>query len=129
LRRTEVASSAGLSVRQRKTALRVASVPKREFEAAVESDSPPTIPQLAKVGTKPRPGPERNDQESARFAASTEGQSAIRVLYDAAEKLNPADVAAGASKQERIALIHRAKAISGWLDRLITTLGGLNDRP
>lgn len=43
LNRTTAAREAGLSDDQRKTALRVANVPAEEFEAAVESDAPPTI--------------------------------------------------------------------------------------
>jgi hypothetical protein len=52
LGRTAVADAAGLSERQRKTAARVANVPADEFEAAVESDNPPTIEDLAECGTK-----------------------------------------------------------------------------
>jgi hypothetical protein len=37
-----VARDAGLSTDQKNTALRVASIPPEEFEAAVESDKPPT---------------------------------------------------------------------------------------
>jgi hypothetical protein len=39
--RAKAASNAGLSKDQRKTALRVALVPKDTFEALVESDNPP----------------------------------------------------------------------------------------
>ena len=47
--RSEVAKDAGLSERQKVTALRVASVPQPEFEAAVESENPPTVTQLAEL--------------------------------------------------------------------------------
>lgn len=50
--RAEAARDAGLSERQRKTALRVAAVPDDEFEEWVESDTPPTITELAERGTK-----------------------------------------------------------------------------
>lgn len=50
LTRTEVATKAGLSEYQRKTALRVANIPKADFEAAVESDDPPTVSALAEQG-------------------------------------------------------------------------------
>ena len=50
--RTAVADAAGLSEHQRKTAARVANIPADEFEAAVESDNPPTIEDLAERGTK-----------------------------------------------------------------------------
>jgi len=43
LNRTEAATQAGLSERQKVTALRVASVPESDFQQAVESDSPPTV--------------------------------------------------------------------------------------
>ena len=49
LTRQSAATDAGLSERQRKTALRVANVPEPEFHQAVESESPPTITQLAGV--------------------------------------------------------------------------------
>jgi hypothetical protein len=42
LSRSEAARQAGLSDRQKNTALRVASIPPAEFEAAVESDKPRT---------------------------------------------------------------------------------------
>jgi hypothetical protein len=40
--RTQAATDTGLSAHQRKTALRVAGIPPDEFEAAIESDKPPT---------------------------------------------------------------------------------------
>ncbi|MBC5801364.1 MAG: hypothetical protein GIW94_15570 [Candidatus Eremiobacteraeota bacterium] len=46
--RESAARDAGLSVDQRKTALRVAKVPAHEFEAAVEAKEPPTVTELAK---------------------------------------------------------------------------------
>jgi len=52
--RKAAATDAGLSERQRKTALRVASVPTGEFERLVESEEPPTATALAKRGTKRR---------------------------------------------------------------------------
>lgn len=57
LGRTEAARRAGLSEHETRTAVAVASVPKDEFEAQVESDSPPTVTSLAKQGTATRPKP------------------------------------------------------------------------
>jgi hypothetical protein len=48
--RAKVAAKAGMSEHQRKTALRVANVPKAEFEEAVESPNPPTVTELAERG-------------------------------------------------------------------------------
>lgn len=52
--RETVATEAGLSEHQRKTALRVSNIPADEFEAAVESEQPPTVTELAKRGTTRR---------------------------------------------------------------------------
>jgi hypothetical protein len=48
--RSEAAKDANLSSHQRKAALRVANVPKAEFEKAVESPNPPTVTELAERG-------------------------------------------------------------------------------
>jgi len=52
LTRTEAASEAGLSERQRKTALRVANVPSERFEMLVEREVPVTVTGLAQDGTR-----------------------------------------------------------------------------
>ena len=43
----QAAEEAGISKRQEKTAVRIANVPEADFEAAVESDDPPTVTKLA----------------------------------------------------------------------------------
>lgn len=48
----QAAEDAGMSERQRVTAVRVANVPSAHFEAAVESDQPPTVTRLADMGRK-----------------------------------------------------------------------------
>jgi hypothetical protein len=56
--RREVAEAAGVSFGQQKTAVRVANIPAEQFEAAVESDKPPTVTALAEMGKQSRPLPE-----------------------------------------------------------------------
>jgi hypothetical protein len=51
----EAADQAGMSDRQRVTAVRVANVPEDHFEAVVEGPTPPTVTALAAMGTKARP--------------------------------------------------------------------------
>jgi hypothetical protein len=53
--RAKAADQAGLSERQRKTALRVAAIPAEEFDCAIESQAPPTVTELAARGTESRP--------------------------------------------------------------------------
>jgi len=48
----DAAKRAGISVHQQRTAVRVANVPRDDFERQVESESPPTVTALAKQGTK-----------------------------------------------------------------------------
>ena len=50
----EAAEQAGMSERQRITAVRVANVPEDAFELAVESEHPPTVTALAEQGKGPR---------------------------------------------------------------------------
>lgn len=52
------AEAAGLSRHQMKQALRVAHVPDDVFETLVESDNPPPITALARLGTQPAPARE-----------------------------------------------------------------------
>ena len=59
----QAASDAGISERQRVTAVRVANVPAETFEHAVESETPPTVTNLADMGRKPAPA--RNDPPPA----------------------------------------------------------------
>ena len=46
------AEEAGLSLHQTRQAIRVANLPKGEFERLVESDNPPTVEQLANLGRR-----------------------------------------------------------------------------
>ena len=55
--RGDMARAAGLSSDQAKDALRIANIPQQEFEALIESDSPPTITELAELGTKKKRDP------------------------------------------------------------------------
>jgi hypothetical protein len=60
------AEEAGLSKHQELTAVRVANVPKEEFEAAVESEHPPTVSALANRGRRPQPTVKDPDREFRR---------------------------------------------------------------
>ncbi len=51
--RSSAATDAGLSERQKVTALRVASIPDEDFESQVESDSPPTITAPTPIVRRP----------------------------------------------------------------------------
>lgn len=55
--RKQAMADAGMSVDQGKTALRVASIPERQFTEQVESANPPTLTELARQGTQKREMP------------------------------------------------------------------------
>lgn len=57
LTREAAAQEAGMSKHQQVQAVRVASVPKADFERAVDAPKPATVTQLAAMGTKPAPRP------------------------------------------------------------------------
>src|SRR5262249_47768113 len=55
LSRVQAARDAGLSRDQKREALRLAQIPEAEFEAAINSDHPPTAAALAARGKRPAP--------------------------------------------------------------------------
>lgn len=111
--RTEAAADAGLSEHQRKQALRIASIPEGRFEELVESDSPPTVTDLAQMGMMRMPKiiPSEPDvsaiQKFARFCGGTDAASLA------------ASVVSPERKRELKALIGE---IDSWLDQFITSL-------
>jgi hypothetical protein len=76
--RREAAEAAGMSKDQQVQAVRVANIPKPDFERLIEGDNPPTVTALAEMGKKPRPQepaapePRQLDIEKAIEAAGNE---------------------------------------------------------
>lgn len=109
--RTKAAAEAGLSERQKVTALRVASIPEKVFECAVESDNPPTVTQLAAMGTQARSVPAGPDlsalRKFARYCGSTDPITTASLIP---------------SQQERGELRALVGEIDSWLDQFVTTL-------
>jgi hypothetical protein len=81
--RTQAASEAGLSERQKVTALRVASVPAEEFEAAIESERPPTITEIADAGRKRQPITPLGDRSASQFNQALHFVALVRRYADA----------------------------------------------
>jgi CRP-like cAMP-binding protein len=122
--RTQVATDAGLSEHQRKTALRVASVPAADFERAVESHAPPTVTQMATLGTVPR-----HLQPSAPPAGDHVGaSSASRLLRELSGFCGTHDpVAVAAAAQDSDLMRGFVESIDRWLDRFVTHLPASDD--
>lgn len=122
--RTQAAAAAGLSERQKVTALRVANVPQPEFEAAVESESPPTVTRLAEQGkqAKPKPLHDLEGIDPYLYARATELQGAIRRLAAYCQKHDPIAIA-GAFKAHEIQSLKTAISdVESWMDRFIISL-------
>jgi hypothetical protein len=100
--RFAAAERAGLSRDQAKTALRVAKIPEAEFEEAIESESPPTVTELAERGTKRKPLVDLGDRTREQFQAATGLIGAVRRFREYIEKEVGLDLALpGLSERER----------------------------
>ena len=115
--RTDAAESAGLSERQRKTALRVASVPAEEFEQEVEGEDPPTITALASRGTV------HKEQNNPAFPQATQALGTLRELARFCKDNDPKTVAHAVMGHEATKARQHVKIIDGWLDVFVTHIG------
>lgn len=126
LTRKDVADAAGLSDRQRVTALRVASIPEDEFEAAVESDNPPTASQLAERGTKHRLPPGVHDYLRGRDPADFQQRIQLLGLLGEIPRTAPGiDIAAAIralEPQERQRAVDLIDQSMAWLGEVLDGL-------
>jgi hypothetical protein len=116
--RAEAGAAARMSAHQVKTAVRVARIPADEFEAAVESDDPPTVTKLAEMGKKVRP---------VKIIDHTEGRDpkefnlAIHAFGDLrrhAESVRDIDVAAvvrGSFPEDSVTALMHIESLGAWL--------------
>lgn len=120
--RKEAAREAGLSERQQKTALRVASVPREEFEEAVEAPRPPTVTQLAERGKKQAPITDLKGRSPHDFKACTAALGHVRDFYEFALRTDPKAVARGASEKERERIVSQIQPLLGWMNDLVAAI-------
>lgn len=125
--RTEAATEAGMSERQRKTALRVATFAEQqpeEFERQIESDRPPTVTQLAEQGRQSRPKPlvDLGEIAPADYARATEAQGALRRFAEYCGAHDPIRIARAFKSHEIASLRQYVSSVDAWLDRFVTNL-------
>ncbi len=108
------AKAAGMSKDQEVTAVRIANLPEGDFEAAVESDDPPTVTALAGAGGPTPPG----------FTEATHLIGTVGRFAEFCAEHSPEDVATGVLPTEVGELTEELAAIKGWLERFITNLAG-----
>jgi len=124
--RSKAASNAGLSRRQKQTALRVANVPTDAFEAAVESDDPPTVTALAHQGRRVSTAHLRG-RDPKEFARATEAQGHLRRLTEFAATTDPALIARGTLPHERQPMQRHIETVLPWLGALSLLLDEARD--
>jgi hypothetical protein len=121
--RMQAAKEAGLSERQAVTALRVANIPKDEFERQVESDNPPTISALAEQGKKPAAKPliDLGDRTPEEFKAATALIGIADWFVRQAGAIDVPQAIRGLSAPERLKLAKDLSAAAEWIDGVSNT--------
>lgn len=126
--RTKAARDAGLSNDQRKTALRVANVPEAEFEAAVESENPPTVTALAEQGTVKKLLVDLGSRKPEEFAEATRLIGLIAHIKRVGNTIDLDLSVRGLSKEDKIGLTTAIIVAEDWLHRVsVKVRSALND--
>ena len=122
--RSAIAQAAGLSVDQAKQAIRVANIPKREFERLIDAEAPPTVTELAKMGTKPvqRTSSHLNGRDANEFSEAIKVRGRMRDLATICESVTPKAAVRGSQDYDHPKMRQWSKAITSWLVRLDTEL-------
>jgi hypothetical protein len=121
--RTQMATDAGLSERQRKTALRIANVPEATFDAHVESPRPPSITQLANLGkeTRPATGP-RSPWQEIECAETREACETLERFAEYCERSGSEWIGRAVNATEAQEIRRLIAIADSWLDRLAANL-------
>jgi hypothetical protein len=119
--RTQAATDAGLSEHQRKTGLRLASIPQADFEAAIDSAKPPTVTELAIRGTVARPPAPPTEIPPADPAIIARAQVLLRDLAAFCATHEPASIARASGLDVDVCRGH-VETLSAWLDRFVVNL-------
>lgn len=123
LTREGVANDAGISERQRKTALRVANIPEREFENQLNSDAPPTVTELARQGTATK---EITDADRIRAG---EAQRMLSKFSEFCEANDARQIGHVFKPDEITALRLCVGIVDAWLDQLFVALPEIKPLP
>ena len=125
--RSQAARDAGLSKRQKDTALRVASVPDQTFEKALETDMPTclTVTEMAEWGTRKKHKTFEEemremvgDRDPKEFRAATHAQGQLRTLSEWLQTVTPEAIVRGSLPEELPDMAERLSIIQPWLVKL-----------
>jgi hypothetical protein len=121
--RKAAAQAAGMSDHQRKTALRVAAVPKDEFEKKVESNNPPSVTELAELGTKHI----AKDDDAQEFASSIQARRTLHQMAEIAKRSDAEVMVRGASESELKEIEDNIEVVRTWLFTVVYLITAEND--
>jgi len=119
--RTEVARAAGLSADQQKQAMRVAALPAKTFEAAVEALKPATVTELAERGKRPSTA-HLKGRDPKEYAASTRAQGALREFVERTQDVSPKLAVRGSVPHEHAKMAANARRAVAWLTQFQSEL-------
>jgi len=119
--RQKAAVDAGLSERQRVTALRLAALPAPKFETLIESDSPPTVTKLAELGTQTRT-PQPPKPACAAGEGSARAREMFQRLREFCEQNEPAELAHEFTDKDGESLRGLVEGLRQWLDKFAENL-------
>lgn len=123
--RREAAEQAGLSRDQQVAAVRIANVPAKVFEAAIESDSPPTITKLAEAGRKAREAlgfDYLQGRDPQKFYAATHTLGALQRFAEKCAEHPPEFVAGGVGTHEVTEARKLVMDVDAWLNSFFARL-------
>lgn len=126
--RTQAARDAGLSDRQRVTALRVNNVPRDKFDQLIESDQPPTVTKLAALGTKHQDPGYLKGREPDDFAAATPFIGLAKEFLSEAQEIDLDRVNRGLNENERAEARANYQECVQWITQAWEVLDGLQSR-
>lgn len=116
--RAAAAKAAGLSRDQRRDALRVASIPKAKFEAAVESSKPPTVTELSEAGKREAANRAyRTAPKPPGFRDATQLLGTLERFAEFCGRADPKLVVEALSKREADRALRDSETVMDWIKR------------
>ena len=121
--RKDVAESIGHSPDQMKQKIRIANIPEAEFEALIESDSPPTLTELENLGKrKGKPVYEQRGMTEKAWKAGMYFRGHLEDMAAHTKEFDPQDVVDGSTPEQRKEIRRNIKTIEGYLTKLKSNL-------
>ena len=117
LTRKGAATDAGLSKRQQRDALRIANIPEDDFEAAVESDDPPTVTELSEAGKRQAAAKAyRLAPKPPGFKDATKLFGDLRRFVEFCNATDPKQTAEAMDGDEKREVLANMKTVVAWFD-------------